>query len=70
MSGASLSINQRQYLELHDIGIGAFAPLDGVSPVKMAMITLTSLRPKRKRPRIKRKRKKLRPDPVIACIAG
>lgn len=29
MSVANLSINLRQYLELHDIGIGAFAPLDG-----------------------------------------
>lgn len=29
MSQATLAINQRQYLELRDIGIGAFAPLDG-----------------------------------------
>ena len=29
MSNATLPINRQQYLELHDIGIGAFAPLDG-----------------------------------------
>ena len=29
MSAAYISINQRQYLELHDIGIGAFSPLAG-----------------------------------------
>ena len=29
MSGSSLAINRRQYLELQNLGLGAFAPLNG-----------------------------------------